>query len=79
MESLGNARGTSRVLDIAVLAAAVWLTAEGVAQAYVDPGTGSFIVQLGIAAVAGTIFYCRRFLRSVLSWRRRDDGPDHHA
>lgn len=41
------------------------------AMAYVDPGTGSMLVQMTIAAVAGAVFYFRQFRTMVFNWVRR--------
>jgi len=41
------------------------------AAAYVDPGTGSMLVQMGIAAVAGAMFYFRQFRMAAVDWFRR--------
>lgn len=41
------------------------------ALAYVDPGTGSMLVQMGLAAIAGTLFYFRQFRMAASAWFRR--------
>ncbi len=41
------------------------------AMAYIDPGTGSMLVQMGLAAVAGMLFYFRQFRIAVSEWFRR--------
>jgi hypothetical protein len=33
----------------------------GAAQAYLDPGTGSYIIQIALAAIVGTMFAVRLF------------------
>ncbi|HEU0224246.1 MAG TPA: hypothetical protein VFR29_02315 [Steroidobacteraceae bacterium] len=38
------------------------------AQAYIDPGTGSMLLQVIGAAVAGAIFYFRELRIKILSW-----------
>jgi hypothetical protein len=40
-------------------------------MAYIDPGTGSMLVQMGLAAVAGMLFYFRQFRMAVSGWFRR--------
>jgi hypothetical protein len=40
------------------------------AQAYVDPGTGSMLLQMGLAAVAGALFYFRQFRMAIAHWFR---------
>ena len=44
-----------------VLAAAFWLSASGPAHAYLDPGTGTMILQGIIAAIGGAIAYAYLF------------------
>lgn len=54
------------------------------AYAYIDPGTGTMLLQLIGAAVAGALFYFRNFKNMVVGWftgRRADkdksgDGPN---
>jgi hypothetical protein len=41
------------------------------AQAYIDPGTGSMLLQMGLAAIAGAMFYFRQFRLLVAAWFRR--------
>lgn len=40
------------------------LATTGIAHAYIDPGTGSMLLQMGGAAIAAGFFY----LRSVRTW-----------
>ncbi len=41
------------------------------AMAYIDPGTGSMLLQMGLAAVAGMLFYFRQFRMAASDWFRR--------
>lgn len=41
------------------------------ASAYVDPGTGSMLVQMAIAGIAGAMFYFRELRMQLASWFRR--------
>lgn len=41
------------------------------AMAYVDPGTGSMLVQMAIAGVAGAMFYFRQLRVAAMMWFRR--------
>ena len=41
------------------------------ASAYVDPGTGSMLVQMAIAGVAGAMFYFRQLRVAAMMWFRR--------
>ena len=45
---------------------------------YIDPGSGSYLVQVIIAAVLGAAFYFRNFLAKIKSFftRRKPDQPD---
>jgi hypothetical protein len=45
--------------------------------AYVDPGTGSMLLQLLIAGIAGALFYFRKFFAKLLSLgggKKREEG-----
>ena len=54
-------------------ALAVFLAVASVqpALAYVDPGTGSMLVQMAIAGLAGAMFYFRELRMQLASWFRR--------
>ena len=41
------------------------------AQAYVDPGTGSYIFQLLAASLLSSLFFIKNFVRSVKSFFRK--------
>jgi hypothetical protein len=41
------------------------------AYAYIDPGTGSMLVQMSLAAVAGAMFYFRQWRMATVDWFRR--------
>jgi len=45
--------------------ALVLLFFANTAQAYVDPGTGSFLFQLVIAGILGGLFYIKTIFRAV--------------
>jgi hypothetical protein len=61
------------VCSAAALALAATLLAARPAHAYVDPGTGSFVLQLLLAAFFGVAFTFRRAWRGLLDRVRR--GP----
>jgi hypothetical protein len=44
------------------------------AHAYVDPGTGSMLIQLAAASIAGVLFFLRDLRHRIFAWfsRRRD-------
>jgi hypothetical protein len=57
--------------------AAVWAALTAPAHAYIDPGTGSMLLQLIGAGIAGALFYLRN-VRMYISnlFRRRDASKD---
>ena len=67
---------TDRSKTAAAHLAASTLTALSVAttspaMAYVDPGTGSMMVQMAIAGIAGAMFYFRQLRMAAATWFRR--------
>ena len=56
-------------------ALAVSLAAAGPACAYIDPGTGSMLLQMIGAAVAGAIFYFRELRIKLVSFFTRREAP----
>lgn len=69
----------TRACLIAVLTAWCVVMAERPALAYVDPNSGSMLLQLILGGAAGLALiaklYWRRFL-SIIGLRRRDSIPD---
>ena len=51
--------------DVIVLAGALMLIFARSASAYLDPGTGSFILQILLAGLVGAAFTVKVFWRSV--------------
>lgn len=41
------------------------------ACAYVDPGSGSFFLQMLTASLIGSFFYFRRFLSKLIFWKKK--------
>lgn len=41
------------------------------AFAYIDPGTGSMLVQMALAGLAGALFYFRQLRMAASDWFRR--------
>jgi hypothetical protein len=66
------------ILRQAALAAALVLGTAGSAQAYIDPGTGSMLLQVIGAGIAGAIFYFRELRIKVMSMfsRRQEPAPE---
>jgi len=58
----------SRILFLLVL---ISFGTERAANAYADPGSGMLIWQMLLAAIAGGLFYVRRFT----SWFKNRKGP----
>jgi hypothetical protein len=57
--------------------ALLWIGMERTAHAYVDPGTGSFILQAIVGLGLGAAFYFRRALSRIASlFRPKTDGQD---
>jgi hypothetical protein len=59
----------------AAVAAALAVGAAGTAHAYIDPGTGSMLLQVIGAGVAGAIFYFRELRIKVMSFFSRHEAP----
>lgn len=72
-----SAARAARLRSFAALLAAALCMAEP-AAAYVDPGTGSMMLQMLGAAVAGALFYFRelrlKLVAMLASWRRGRSG-----
>ena len=65
---------TARVVFLLLLALP-WLTAPKAAHAYLDPGTGSILLQVLIGGVAGLGVIAKLYwhrLRSLFSVRKKD-------
>jgi hypothetical protein len=59
---------------ILLLALAVFVLAERPAFAYVDPGTGSMLLQTALAGVIGIGLVLRRVRASIVSFVKRLGG-----
>jgi hypothetical protein len=67
------------------IAAAIVLMTPGIAFAYVDPGTGAYLVQSIMAVIGAATFYAARpirYVRNLLAQRKshnsqeeKPDGP----
>lgn len=56
-----------------LIAAAIWPVHT--AHAYVDPGTGSFIVQIIIGLFFGAAYTVRRFWSTIKGWFKKRSTP----
>ena len=61
-------RGTRATLAVLLLGLALL---PGLAQAYLDPGTGSYVLQILIGALLGGLFAIGIFWRRVVAFVRR--------
>jgi hypothetical protein len=68
------------VLEGSILVVGVSVATSQPAHAYLDPGTGSYAVQVGLASLVGALFSVKMFWGSVkeaaaqrLSGRKRED------
>lgn len=59
----------------AALAATLAFGLAGPAQAYIDPGTGSMLLQVIGAGIAGAIFYFRELRIKFMSFFSRRETP----
>lgn len=68
----------SALVRQAACAAALVLGTAGTAHAYIDPGTGSMLLQVIGAGIAGAIFYFRELRIKVMSLfsRRREPASE---
>lgn len=46
------------------------------AQAYIDPGTGSYLLQIIFGLVMALIVFPKTLFRKVLFWRRKDGSKN---
>ncbi|HSM39709.1 MAG TPA: hypothetical protein VK862_03090 [Afifellaceae bacterium] len=63
-----------RKRDLIALSAIAYFTFSGSAFAYLDPGTGSIILQGIIGAVAGGLFFARTYIDRVKAYFGRHKG-----
>ncbi len=68
------------VIWIAILALGVLAASEAPAHAYIDPSTGSYLLQLAIGSILGGLFVLRMYWKKVTAPFRRkrtdEDGDD---
>ena len=62
-------------ISVLFAALAVTLASAGPAAAYIDPGTGSMLLQMMGAGIAGAIFYFREFRLKLMSFFTRREAP----
>jgi hypothetical protein len=69
-------RHTKCLADSMVFVSLLLFASTQVAHAYVDPGTGSYVIQILIAALAGAAFAVRIYWRKIKGFfsRSSSDG-----
>ncbi|HEX2695916.1 MAG TPA: hypothetical protein VHP61_09190 [Acidobacteriota bacterium] len=63
------------IIRISAIALAAAFLTPVFALAYIDPGTGSYVIQLVIAAFVGAMFTLRIFWKKIVRLFRKG-GPD---
>ena len=72
-------RGT-RIYVLTVLCLAFCLVSLPAANAYVDPGTGSFVFQAIVGGILAAALAIKMFWRRIVAFvTRRGSTPDEHA
>jgi hypothetical protein len=61
--------------DLPIVTAIALFAASTNLQAYIDPGTGSMLLQMIGAGIAGAIFYFRELRMKLLSLFSRREAP----
>jgi hypothetical protein len=75
----GAERALSRHLAIGGSAGLILLASQDAAFAYLDPGTGSILLQALIAGVIGTAAFARMYWTRFKEIVRRTFGSDHRG
>lgn len=65
----------ARTFDRLILFGLV-LALPGVAHAYLDPGTGSVVLQMALAGLLGALFTLKLYWRRLKAWISRKPLPD---
>lgn len=66
-------------LDLVILVVAVLIATQGRVHAYTDPGTGTLVWQLILAASFGVMFYLRRIVAWARGLRGRSSSGQNEA
>lgn len=73
-------RTGSRIYVLVLLCLAFCFVSLPVANAYVDPGTGSFVFQAVIGGILAVALAVKMFWRRIVGFvTRRGSSPDEHA
>jgi hypothetical protein len=65
-------RFVSKTSSYALLAVSAWLLLTREAHAYLDPGTGSYILQILIASLVGALFMLKVFWGRIIGFFSKD-------
>ena len=57
-----------RIINALLFFVAVWVITARPAHAYIDPGTGSYILQIVLAFILGALFAVKMFWKNVKSF-----------
>ena len=68
-------RTIRKIIQISAIALAAAFLTPVSALAYIDPGTGSYVIQLAIAAFVGVMFSLRIFWKKIVRLFKKG-GPD---
>lgn len=50
------------------------MVTPAIAHAYLDPGTGSFVLQMAVAAILGAAFTIKTFWKKIVGFFKRITG-----
>ena len=66
-----------RLLGICLIGMLLYLVSPLPAYAYLDPGTGSYVFQLLIAGLAGSLFLLKVYWKRIMAFFTRNEIDDH--
>ncbi len=69
-------KSISRAAWVSLFMLLVLLIPTRAAQAYLDPGSGSFIIQIALASLLGLALAVRAFWGQIVGFFRRSKGPE---
>jgi hypothetical protein len=78
---LSNGQMVIRIPSVAILAGAALVLLSSPAYAYIDPGTGSMVIQAVAAAILGSLAFIKIFwrrLRTLFHPRNGRQAPAEH-
>jgi hypothetical protein len=66
-----------KVISVLMLSLVQWIILARDAHAYIDPGTGSYILQMTLAAFFGAFFVVKQYWARIRSFLRAVLGKKH--